>query len=55
MQFWLYFDNTICNMSERKKELNFDYFNKVVGLPSEGIDPKHMDPKYASVEECEKV
>jgi hypothetical protein len=42
-------------MSERKKELNFDYFNKVVGLPSEGIDPKHMDPKYASVEECEKV
>jgi hypothetical protein len=29
-------------MAERKKEFNFDYFSKVVGLLSEGLDPKHM-------------
>jgi hypothetical protein len=29
-------------MAERKKEFNFDYFNRVVGLPSKGLDPKHM-------------
>ncbi len=53
--FWLYFDNIICNMAKRKKELNFDYFSRVVSLPFEEFDPKHMDPKYASVEEYEKV
>ncbi len=53
--FWLYFDNIICNMAKRKKELNFDYFSRVVGLPFEEFDPKHMDLKYANVEESEKV
>jgi hypothetical protein len=42
-------------MAKRKKELNFDYFSRVVSLPFEEFDPKHMDPKYASVEEYEKV
>jgi hypothetical protein len=28
--FWLYFDSILCNMAKRKKELNFDYFNRVV-------------------------
>ncbi len=55
VQFWLYFDNIVCNMAERKKEFNFDYFNRVVSLPSEGLDCEHMDLKYATLEECEKV
>ncbi len=38
-----------------KKKLNFDYSSRVVGLPYEGLDPRHMDLKYANVEECEKV
>jgi hypothetical protein len=42
-------------MAERKKEFNFDYFNRVVSLPSEGLDCEHMDLKYATLEECEKV
>jgi hypothetical protein len=42
-------------MAKRKKELNFDYFSRVVGLPFEEFDPKHMDLKYANVEESEKV
>lgn len=38
VQFWLYFDNIICNMAKVKnKELNFDYLNGMVGLPFEGF------------------
>lgn len=27
----------------------------MVGLSCEELNPRHMDPKYVSLEECEKV
>jgi hypothetical protein len=35
--------------------MSFDWFVKVVGLPSDGLSPKQMDTNNVFVEECEIV
>ncbi len=37
------------------QELNSKYFNILVGLSLEKLSPRQMNPKYVSLEECEKV
>jgi hypothetical protein len=39
----------------QSEKLNLKYFTIMVGLSSKGLSLKHMDPKYVSLEECEKV
>jgi hypothetical protein len=36
------------------REHGFEYFNKAVGLPSEGLSCRHPNFKYVTVEDCEK-
>jgi hypothetical protein len=35
--------------------MSFDWFVKVVGLPSNGLSPRRMDPNNVSIEECEVI
>jgi hypothetical protein len=39
----------------QNEKLNLKYSTTVVGLSFKGFNPRHMDPKYVSLEECEKV
>jgi hypothetical protein len=39
----------------QSEEFNLKYFTIVVGLSLEGLSPRHMNPKYVSLVECEKV
>jgi hypothetical protein len=32
----------------------FEYFSKLVGLPSKGLSPRHLDFNYVIVEDYEK-
>lgn len=45
------------NMSDKQvvEIMNFNWFVKVVGLPSNGLSPRHMDTNDVFVEECEVV
>jgi len=36
------------------REHGFEYFNKVVGLPSKGLSSRHLDFSYVTMEDCEK-
>jgi hypothetical protein len=39
----------------QSEKFNLKYFTTMVGLSSKGLSPRHMDPKYVNLEECEKV
>jgi hypothetical protein len=37
------------------RELTVEFFASVVGLSTEGLNPRNIDPKFFSVKDCELV
>ncbi len=43
-------------MANRKiQKISVEYFNTMVGLKNKGLNPRQMDVKYVSVQDCEVV